>query len=319
MFQNNKKAKELSSNAKELLEKAKHEFHESSCQLNENLQHYIALRKAVTSKTLKEFDDTYSTIENVTLEETPITFDTHELESVDHNFYNSLEEVKEVVVEEVKSGSFGAFFKAALYSVTAFIVAVLVGIFASGSNIYLDKMPEESQLNDLLMWFGNIADPGQGDATKGALLLAVLIAAIVFIVVFTKMSTRAAQNLKKAEIALAQADSVHHKKSAHTQKALTLSEYALALSKTLKTLQVYMNEFNAIMQRIIHVEGHDFNDYLEQSKKDINMAVTISKRIHNIITTNIIAENGEITPETREALEQCKECLEEHTKAGRAV
>ena len=312
MFKNNKKAKELSTSAKELLHEANDGFKEGSCQLNENLQAYIALRSSVTNKTLKEFDNTYFEIKNIDFDDTNLSIGHGELENIDHVFQGTLEEVKAVHVEEISSGSFGAFFKAAIYAVIAFVVAVVGGILASGSNIYLDRMPEPSQINTLLTWFGNLADPGNGDANKGALLIGGVIAIIVFIVAFTKMSSRAAQNLKKAEVTHAQADAAHHKKVAQTQKTVSLSDYTFELATTLKTVQVYMNEFNAIMQRILHVEGSDYTEYSEQSKKDVQMAATIHKRINSIITTNVIAEDGEVTPETRKALEECEDCIKQH-------
>lgn len=314
MFTNNQKAKELTSSAKELIHEADDGFKDGICQLNENLQTYIALRSSVTNKTLKEFDNTYFEIKNIEFDDTNLSIGHGELENIDHEFQNTLEEVKPVHVEEVNSGSFGALFQAAIFAAVAFVIAVVVGILASGSNIYLDKVPEPSQVTTLLAWFGNLADPGNGDANKGALLLGGLIAIIVFIVAFVKMSSRAAQNLKKAEVAHAQADAVHHKKLAQTHKTVTLSQYTLELSTTLKTVQVYMNEFNAIMQRILHVEGDDFSEYSEQSKKDVQMAATIHKRINSIITTNIVAEDGQVTPETRKALEECEECLKQHTE-----
>jgi hypothetical protein len=313
MFKDNKKAKELSQEAKELLQEADSGFLESSCQLNENLQAYIALRNEVTQKTLKEFDDAYSQIQNVELSKEKITIEADKLENIDYEFQNTLEEVQPVHVEEVKSGAFGAFFKAGIFAVIAFAVAVIGGILASGSNIYLDKVPEPSQINELLTWFGNLADPGNGDANKGALLLGGVIALIVFLIAFTKMNARASENLKKAQKAHELADEVHQKKMQQAQKSMSLSEYSLALAQMLKTVQIYMDEFNAIMRRIIHVEGTDFSEYSEKSKKDINMAVTIQRRINDIITTNVIAEDGEITPETRKALEECEECIKQHT------
>ncbi len=317
MFGNNKKAKELSVSAKEMLYEADSELKESSCQLNDNLQAYIALRSSVTSKTLKDFDDTYFNIKNIDFDDTNLNVGHGELENIDHMFQNTLENIQDVEVQEVKSGSVGASFKAAFYAIAAFVVVILVGIFASGSNIYLDKMPDAAQLNTLLSWFGNLIAPGRGDATKGALLLGGMVALIVFLVIFIKITFRARQNLKKAERSFEEANAAHEKKNSQTKKKLTLSEYALSLSTTLKTLQVYLNEFNAIMQRILHVEGDNYEEYARDSKKDIRTAVTINKRINSIIRTNVISKNGEITPETRQALEKCQECLDEHTKAGK--
>ncbi len=316
MLKNNIKAKELSQSAKELLHEADSELEESSCQLDENLQAYIALRSSVINKSLKEFDTTYSEIKNIELDDTKLSIGQEELENINSTFNSSLGKIKDVHIQKVKSGSFGAFFKAIIYAVITFLVAVIGGILASGSNIYLDKMPQQSQITNLLVWFGNLIHPGHGDVIKGSLLLGGGIALVVFLVIFTKIIFRASQNLKRAKLSHAQADATHHKKVSHIQKTVSLSEYTLELATILKTLQIYMNEFNAVMHRIIHVEGKDFNNYTQQSKKDIQTAVIISKRINTIITTNIIAEDGEITPDTRQALEECENCVKQHTQAG---
>ncbi len=319
MLHTNKKAKELSNSAKELLVTADTALTESSCELNENLQKYFALRTSVTNKTLKDFDDTYFSIKNVDFDDAGLNIGHGELENIDHMFRNTLEPIQEVEVEEVKSGGIGATLKAFLLATLTFIVMLLVGIFSSGANVYLDKIPNTPELNTLLTWFGNFLAPGRGDPTKGAILLIGVPLLIFILVLVVNLIIKAQRNLNTAKKTLEKANEVHEKKSSQAQKSITLSEYAQTLNDTLKTLQVYMHEHNAIMQRILHVEGDDYEAYSRDSKKVVRTAVTIFKRINSIIRTNVIAKNGEISPEARQALAKCKECLEEHTKAGKTA
>ncbi len=318
MLHTNKKAKELSNSAKELLVTADNALTQSSCELNENLQQYFALRSSVSNKTLKDFDDTYFEIKNIDFDDAGLNIGHGELENIDHMFRNTLEPIEEVEVEAVKSGGVGATFKAVLVATFTFIALLLAGIFLSGANVYLDKIPSTPELNTLLTWFGNFLAPGRGDPTKGAILLIGIPLLVFVLILVTNLIIKAQRNLKRAKTALEKANEVHEKKHSQAQKSITLSEYAKTLHDTLKTLQVYMHEYNAIMQRILHVEGDNYEEYSRDSKKAVRTAVTIFKRINAIIRTNVIAKNGDISPEARQALEKCKECLEEHTKAGKS-
>ncbi len=319
MLHTNKKAKELSSSAQELLVTAENTLTESSCELNENLQQYFALRTSVTNKTLKDFDDTYFEIKNVDFDDAGLNIGHGELENIEHIFRNTLEPIPEVAVEEVKSGGLGATFKAFILATLTFFAMLLVGIFSSGANVYLDKIPSTPELNTLLTWFGNFLAPDRGDPTKGAILLIGVPLLVFVLVLLVNLAIKAQRNLKTAKAALEKANEVHEKKHIQAKKTVTLSEYAKTLYDTLRTLQVYMHEYNAIMQRILHVEGDNYEEYSRDSKKAVRTAVTIFKRINSIIRTNVIAKDGEISPEARQALEKCKECLEEHTKAGKKV
>jgi len=318
MLHTNQKAKALSDSAKELLVTADNALTKSSCELNENLQQYFALRSSVSNKTLKDFDDTYFDIKNVDFDDAGLNIGHGELENIDHMFRSTLEPIEEVNVEEVKSGGIGATLKAFFAAAVTFIVMLLGGIFLSGANVYLDKIPDTPELNTLLTWFGNFLAPERGDPTKGAILLIGVPLLVFVLVLAANLIIKAQRNLNAAKAALEKANEVHEKKSSQAHKSITLSEYAQTLNDTLKTLQVYMHEYNAVMQRILHVEGDDYEAYSRDSKKAVRTAVTIFKRINAIIRTNVIAKNGEISPEARQALAKCKECLEEHTKAGKS-
>ncbi len=319
MLHTNKKAQELSASAKELLITAENELEQSSCELNENLQKYFSLRTSVTNKTLKDFDDTYFEIKNVDFDDAGLNIGHGELENIDHMFRSTLDPIPEVEVEAVKSGGLSATLKAFLLAILTFFAMLLAGIFSSGANVYLDTIPNTPELNTLLTWFGNFLAPDRGDPTKGAIVLIGVPLLVFTLVLLVNLAIKAQRNLKTAKTVLEKANEVHEQKNIQAKKTVTLSEYAQTLNDTLRTLQVYMHEYNAIMQRILHVEGDNYEEYSRDSKKAVRTAVTIFKRINAIIRTNIIAKNGEISPEARQALAKCQECLEEHTKAGKSA
>ena len=312
----NGKARELVASAKEMMHEIENQICDTDLIFEDDLKAYKTLREGISSHTLKTFDDIYLEIKNIEFKGAVVTYTDDTMEDIGEEFCNCKDEIKSVIIPKVKSGAFGAMISGLFAGVATAAAAVAVAVTQLGIQVDPKKIPTEEEITSVLEWFGafvNFGNPNIPDMMEGALLLGGTAGAITLIITFLMLSSKSKKNLIAAEATFEEATAVHLDKSTQNRKTMSMTEYVEALERNLKTLKVYMDEYNAILNRIVHVEGTDYNAYSITSQSDVQKALSIYKRTKSLITTKVVTPEGTVSPASKYEIDKSIKFLEELT------
>ncbi len=311
MTGNNKEAKSLIVASQELLSEADSSLQESDNQACENVAKYAQLRDEVLEQSIKHFDDTYQEINNCTFQGSEVTYSDEKLEDIKEHFYNEAPSITPIIIPHISTAGFSSLIVGLIWGALTFAILLGVGMNMSGSLIYLDVMPTMEKLQPIFDFYGNVLTPGRGTAMNGMLFMGVLSAAVVFIFALLRYHGRSSKNLRAAQQTLEAAETQKIEKDVQNSKIMTLCEYTQKLDSALHSLHVYLEEYNATINRIIHIEGNDFDEYSAPSQQKIETGVILYNTTQRVMNTDIITTDGALNPISRHELALAEQRLEE--------
>ncbi len=306
----NSKARVLIASSEEMLNSIDAKMQECDELFGADVKEYSLLRQDVLEDTLHTFDETYLLVRNADFTGSTVTYRGDTYEDINDEFCKCKHDIEPVVVEQVKSGAFGAVSGGLLAGVLTFSAAVFAGAMQTGQKIDFEKVPTQEQINTLLQWFGGgILNQGTGDVLTGSYVLGGGVAFVTLLVGYLMLNARSKKNLTAAEATFSAATSAHQEISTQNRKTMGITEYLENMQKKLATLKVYMDEYNAILKRIIHIEGTDFTAYATKSQTDLKTALSIYKRIKSLITSKVVAKDGIISSGSKYEIEKSEKFL----------
>ncbi|MEA3522286.1 MAG: hypothetical protein U9R50_04875 [Campylobacterota bacterium] len=311
MTGNNKEAKTLIAASQELLSEADTTLQESDNQACENVAKYAQLRDEVLEQSVKRFDETYQDIENCSFIGSEVAYSDEKLEDIKEHFYNEAPAIAPIIIPNIRTAGFSSLIIGLIWSAITFAILLGVGMNLSGTLIYLDVMPTMEKLQPLFDFYGNVLTPGRGTAMNGMLFMGFLSVAVGFIFALLRYHGRSNKNLSAAQQTFEAAQAQKIEKDVQNSKIMTLCEYTQNLDKALHSLHVYLEEYNAVVNRIIHIEGSDFNEYCAPSQQKIETGVILYKTTQRVMNTDIITAEGALNPISRHELALAEERLEE--------
>lgn len=307
----NKKAKELVASAEQMIGDVDSEIAETDSKFESDINNYTALRDDVTADVIKTFDDTYIQIQNVDFKGSIVTYTDDKMEDIGGEFCDCKHEIEPVEIKKVNSGFIGATTGAVVAGVVTLAAALAVAVTQMGIEVDTKRIPTPEQITSVLEWFGG------GDKIIGASALGGGVAIITLITGYLLLNSRSKKNLLRAEVDFTEATAAHLDKSTQNRKTMSMTEYIETMENNLKTLRVYLNEFNAVLQRIVHIEGTDYAAYSSTSQRDVHTALSIYKRVKGLICTKVVAPEGKVTSKSKYEMEKGTEFIKELAKKWR--
>jgi len=113
------------------------------------------------------------------------------------------------------------------------------------------------------------------------------------------------KNLSKALNIYNETLQYENEKKEEIENLKNLSNKIKTLFENLKTLQVFLDEMNAKIKRIIHIEGKNSKEFTEKSKKDLEDAQKIKEMI-------IVIQNLKVEDELEDAINASSSLIETH-------
>ena len=311
----NRKAKELIASSEKMVDDIDSEIKETDTLFESDLQMYMALRKDVLAHSLQTFDDTYIEIQNVDFEGSDVTYANESMEDVGEEFYNCKHEIEPVVINKVKTAAVGAIMGGLFAGIATLAAAVSVAVMQTGMKIDLQQMPSQDQITSLLEWFGGgMLQEGSTDMMNGAYILGGGAGAVALITGYLILNARSRKNLMAAEATFSEATASHLDKSSQNRKTMSMTQYIETLQSNLKTSQIYLDEYNAVLRRIIHIEGTDYSAYSVKSQSDVRTTLSIYKLVKSLISTKIVASDGTVDSISKYEVEKSAGFLKEMAK-----
>ncbi len=298
-----KEAEELIEEARRIVEESDH-----ACELaHERVQKSVAdadnLRNRLSKKSLKLFHDLFFKIKGVEpvemadVAERPYASQLEELSE-------RIEEIEPVEIAGAKQGkasAVAASFAAALVTVAAALITALV---ATGTPLDPKTLSQPQTIENLLTWIGGGAfGYPAASPVLGGLGIAAGAAAAALIVWSILMAKSSGRNLAVAKTSHADAMNYRDRKMFYTEAMERLEERMQNYLKILETFDIFMQEYNAVIRRILYTEGREFEKYKESSQERIERAARCAEAIVPILNITIVTSEGTPSEQLEEAIE----------------
>ena len=316
MLQKNKEAKSLIQSTQELIQETDKELQSYDDHACESISKYAQLRKEILDGSLKEFEEHYETISNYDYIYKGVTFSDEELENVQDNFYEKAPTIEPIEIPRLSTGGFSSIIVGLIWGIISIVLFIGGGIFMTKTKIDPNALPKTvdeamTLLNPIFTHFGNIIVPENGTALHGMLLVGGVSAVVALLFGLSRYHSRSTKNLQLTKEIHEKAQEQKLQKKLQQEKIMSLCKYTQDVDATLYTLNLYLQEYNAVIKRILHTEGDDYDNMTELSRKKIQTAAIIDREIIRLINTEMVTENGEVNPLSRYALTLAKEYLQE--------
>ena len=302
-MQYQKKAEELIQDARNMIASIDEKFQSARERLEKKIAEIDATRAQLTKQTLARFRKRFDRIENETPIELSPVAETPFSEQLQPLYEKA--DIEPVHIRDVKGGKGGAFFVSLIAALVTVAAALVIGAVGTGQPLVKETFTDIPRLEKILTWLsGGAFDPDMGNPAFGAVVLGLAAIAAWMITWSVMMGKASKRNLETAEAIYAEAENYHEKKTRYTDAIDALVEDLERFEKILETCDVYMQEYNAVLQRILHTEGTDYEAYRNVSKDVVKRAAECAEALVPLLNIAIVTTEGTPSRQLTDAIER---------------
>ncbi len=223
----------------------------------------------------------------------------------------SVEPIAPIRVKSLSSGKFTAF----ILGLIAGLVAVVAWIYVATENLKMtldmSKIPEAGVIDKILVWIGGGITGGEGNALMGMVILSVSGLVTMWIVYSIKVFLKESSNDRFAQKVHKDAEFYCTKKEECKREMKKVSEHINEVINSLKTYDIFFQELDARLQRVIYLEGKvPFDTYHSKSKEDMNQANLLIGSLGRLLSVSMAEEDGSLSEEAIKAMHKSNHSLE---------
>jgi hypothetical protein len=210
--------------------------------------------------------------------------------------FSDIKKIKPIYVKELSSGKFGAFILALIAGLAVVVGWIYVASNALGIVVDVTKIPTPNIQDKILTWIGGGITGGEGNAMIGMAILAISAIVAIWVVYAIKVFMRETQNYKTAQKVKEDADFYCTQKEECQEKMKRISEHINSVIDAINTSKIYIDEQNATIKRILHIErGIEFENLHERSQEEINNTNILVNGIKQLISTPMATKYGTLS------------------------
>ncbi len=225
--------------------------------------------------------------------------------------FSSEDPIAPMRVKSLSGGKFGAFILALLFGLAAAVGWIYFASEKLGMGLSPSKIPSEEMLHKILAWIGGGMTGGEGNPMIGMVIVAVTALVVMWVIYKIKVYMREVSNQKLAQKVHEDAAFYCTKKEECQKEMEIISEHIHKVIKSLQTYDVYFNEQDATLQRIVYLEGKiPFDEYHHKSKEDMKQVNLLISSLDGLLSTPMAGENGSLSEEAIDALKKSNHILE---------
>lgn len=296
-------AKKLNKSANQLIEDASKTLDHQRKACGTALERLGEEKLFVLNSSITEFLTAFSQIKNVDFKESE---GLNELSKL-HIDTKEFTEMREMVnfAGSIAGGAVAGTASGALVAFGAYSAAQTLAFASTGTAI--STLSGAAATNATLAFFGggSIAAGGLG-MQMGATVLSGLVAGPALMVMGFVAGSAAKKNLDAAYTNKAEALEIAEQLDAGSLQCEAIRRRTYMLYNLLARLDSYFVPLIYDMEDIIAAEGDDYKQYKPESKKKISSCVSIALSIKALLDTPLLAEDGELTKESEEKIEEGK-------------
>ena len=305
LVENSDVKKSKQAEAKELIE--------SSKELVSKVDNQVEECKIGVSKAAENFDNMKRTFNNTTFKNSEEL-----LEKVGYEYNSALDELNEpfeLTLAEKESGTVhitnisSGRFTGLLLAIMAAVVTLGVWIYfaAQKLNIPFDLNMKaeaaEAYVNPILSWIGGGITGGIGNPMFGALVLGFSALLIAWLVYAIRVHLKASKNLRLARKTYKESTAYSMGKDDCKKEMERIDAHLKESSKEVENFTTLLNEQNAILKRVIYVEGASSEEhhYHPTSMKIMRDTERLMRAMERLLNTSVTSE-GKLNPKSEQAL-----------------
>ncbi len=214
--------------------------------------------------------------------------------------FEDIKQIEPIYVRELSSGKFGALILSLLAG-----LAVIVGwiyVASNALNVVVDpsKVPTTKVQDQILSWIGGGITGGEGNVMIGLVILLVSAIIAIWAVFAVKIFLRESQNYKTAQKVKEDAEFYCTKKEECQKEMKKVSDHINQVITAIDTSKIYINEQNATIERILHIEGDmAFDELHKKSQEEISNTNILINGIKQLLSTPMASENGSLSEDAK--------------------
>jgi len=223
--------------------------------------------------------------------------------------------IEPVKIKDLSSGKVSGFFYGLIVAFGVLIAWLYFATEAIKVKLNMNIFSSPQTLDAIFKWIGGGLTGGEGSVTTGLLvaLASMILALIVTFVI--RITLKEKSNLIEAHTIKEEAKNYCTKKEACRMEMERVSTYIHDTIATLETFGVLLDEQNAKMKRILHIEKELHFDHLHHnSKEEITHANILLCGVEKLLQSPMANDNGSLSDESRYTLAQTKIDLDKYIK-----
>ena len=293
----NDEAKALMKNAEMLVSKADSDVKEVESVVAEHVSEFKENKEVLADNVLVE---TKALLSKANYE---YSVD-EELEPFEFSLGSTREKVQ---IKSVTTGRFTGFIFALLGMLATAGAWLFFASQKTGSVIMLDKVPEQSALDAMFTWIGGGMTGSTGNPLFGMITLVLSSLFVGFLIYKMRVSMKENKNFKVANNALEKSYAYVEEQKESMSEMELIDAHILSATPLIKDYSVVLEEENAKLKRVLHVEGsfEDMNEYHPNSKHIMEEAVNLMKRAERFINAPV-SKDGRFNEDSVTAYREAK-------------
>jgi hypothetical protein len=273
--------------------------------------------RMLLSDDLKAYEDAKASLKKAALNESEslleeLGYENEQSETVEEEgvVFEAKEERPSFYVQDISSGKFSNFLLSLI--VGAGTLAGF-GYFAAqklGVKIDPSKIPSSDTVKELASWYGTLVG-GKEDLFIGSGIVAGVTLLIMWIVYGVRVSGKSKKNLTFAKQQLEEAQEYATYKSDCKAEMDKVDAHMNDAIETLKTYEIILEEQNATLKRILHIEGVKEipSDYHAKSLKEMEDTQKLIDTVKKFMATPM-SEEGKLSGKSTMFLHSAKSKLQ---------
>jgi len=278
----NEQAKELIAKSKEIIYKADIEVEAIKKSIANDVEKFEELKNSLLSTTIPQ---NKSLLEKASFVYIPPERDEEFEISIDNGD-------NDITIKDISGGSFTAFIFAIISMLATAIGWMYLASTQVGIEIKPPVIPDNASIDKMLAWIGGGMTGGDGNTLYGMITIGVSALIIGWFVYKIIVSLKENRNLKVAKETFEKSNQYLEKQKETKIELERIDEHIKKIVPLLEDYQVLLNEENAKLQRIIHVEGEleDNSQYHPSSIEEMKETERLMEKIEEVMTRPITKE-----------------------------
>jgi len=295
-------AEHLVEKAKGIVAEAENQLDKCKLLLATDLEAYEEAKKSLNQNGLEASEALLAKLGYQSEEETVV--------DADMVVFEPKEALEPIVIKEVSGGGFSSFILAFIVGLATLSGLVFLAMQKLNTSWYVSTLLTEETLKPVAQWYAALV--GMADKPPvGAALVAVVVLLLMWIVYKVRVSLRASRNLSMAKEQLEAAEAYSVQKGTCKEEMDKVDAYINESIETLNLYQVILNEQQAKLKRIAHIENDkiDASDFHPKSSIEMQDTQDLISFINDFISVPM-SEEGKLSGKSSLFLNRAKSKVE---------
>lgn len=293
-----KEAGEVQDRAERILRDAKNEMEDQKDVTAKDIKNLGELKLYVCSNQMKKFVEEFSKIKNVNLSES-VGIDELNRIQMDNTTLRDMKETALNAVDVLGGGAAGVG-AGVLLGWGTYGGVMALGTASTGAAI--GGLSGVAATNATLAWLGGGSlAAGGGGMALGSMVLGGVVAGPALLLAGGIFSAKAKEKLNNAYSNLSEAKKLKEELNVAIEELKAISLRVTQNRTLLQKLKFDFNEHLYDLEMIVQ-KGTDWNQYSENEKKSVGMAVKYAQAVKMVVDTPMLKEDGSLTFESEEIL-----------------